>query len=413
VTLLFLLLLVWERRRGDEDTERRARADRWLVAAALVYGVAVANHSLTLLLAPAIALFVLAVAPRILLNWRLVLKCVGVLVVAAVVIFLEMPIRAAMHAPVVYGHPDTWAGFQYVVLGQQFTGSLWDPFGQLGTKFAAVMSLMASWLGPLGFVAAIGVGTSVVRRPRFVLLCVVAFAVTCGFAASYANSDIERYFLVPIFIAFTFVGLGLADAISVVVALANAVSARFAAAGDGEASRPDDSDRWTPTLATVEALVAVALVAVSVGIVPVRQALVSGGQAGAVSRSDQRWDETWTRSVLAPVDQGGLPHDAVIVDWWGDSTRIWYGQYVEGLRQDIYVVDDSTRVPAGDNLGNVWDVIDKYLGQRPVFVDRFSGGCDGTDVLQTMYEMKPYQLPNGVTMFEVISRKGSVTGNCG
>ena len=46
VALIFLLLLVWERRRTDHDPERRRRSDRWLVAAAFVYGVALANHVL-------------------------------------------------------------------------------------------------------------------------------------------------------------------------------------------------------------------------------------------------------------------------------------------------------------------------------------------------------------------------------
>jgi len=58
VALLFLLLLVWERWRTGHGQERRRRADRWLVAAAFVYGVAFANHGLAWLLPPAIALFV-------------------------------------------------------------------------------------------------------------------------------------------------------------------------------------------------------------------------------------------------------------------------------------------------------------------------------------------------------------------
>ena len=74
VGLLFVLLLVWERRRTSPDPDVRARqrtAGSW--PPPCVYGVAVANHSLALLLPPAIGLFVLAVAPRILLEWRLVL----------------------------------------------------------------------------------------------------------------------------------------------------------------------------------------------------------------------------------------------------------------------------------------------------------------------------------------------------
>ena len=56
------------------------------------------------------------------------------------------------------------------------------------------------------------------------------------------------------------------------------------------------------------------------------------------------------------------------MSWWSVSTTLWYGQRVEGLRPDVYIVDDSTRMD--DNLGEVWDVFDKYLGKRPVFTDR-------------------------------------------
>ena len=60
---LLCLLVGWEDRARDPDPERQARADRWLVAAAFVFGLAMGNHSLTLLLAPPIALFVFAVEP--------------------------------------------------------------------------------------------------------------------------------------------------------------------------------------------------------------------------------------------------------------------------------------------------------------------------------------------------------------
>ena len=52
----------------------RATADRRLVLAAVVFGLAAGNHSLTLLLAPAIALFVLAVEPGIWRRWRFVAR---------------------------------------------------------------------------------------------------------------------------------------------------------------------------------------------------------------------------------------------------------------------------------------------------------------------------------------------------
>jgi hypothetical protein len=428
VGLIFLLLIVWERWRTSEDEARRRRADRWLVAAACAYGIAVANHSLALLLPPAIALFVFAVAPRILNQWRLILACAGVLAATIVVLFLELPIRAAMHAPFVYGHPDTLSGFQYVVLAEQFRGSLSDPLGHLGDKFAAVMALFSGWLGPLTYLALIGLGTSLVRRPRFLLLSVLSAAVTCGFSAAYANADIERYLLVPLFVAFMFVGLGLADGLGLLVWLVDSAREKLLpmapAAGDagaeadqpaGEPSEPG-ADSVSPmpglvygawsrrTLIVAEIAVAVVLVAASVVVVPGRQSL-PGIDPGGISESDQTYRQTWLLGILGPPAQGGLPADAVVVSWWSDSTTLWYGQIVEGLRPDVFVVDDRTRLD--DNLGNVWDVVDLYLGRRPVFLDRLSGGVDGMDAMARLYNLKEFTLPDGSQIAQVISKKGT------
>jgi hypothetical protein len=423
VGLMFFLLIVWERHRTSDDPEVRRRSNRWIVAAAIVYGIAVANHSLALLLPPAIGLFVLAVAPRIILEWRLVVTLVAGLAGTIVLFWLELPIRAAMHAPLVYGHPDTWSGFLYVIMGQQFGGSLNQPWDDLGRKFSDTMTLITGWLGPLGYMAAIGVGTSLVRRPRYLILSGLAAIVTCWFAASYANADIERYYLVPLFVAFTWIGLGVADAISLAVWVAGVVvswlTPRPAKSGAVEAAADESGEPvgegapiWqTPVLLAAEALVAVALLVANVSIVPERQAVASSDHPGGVSEADQTWDQRWVNAMLAPADQGGLPANSVIVGWWSDSTKLWYGQKVQGLRPDIVIIDDSTRVKAGENLGDVWTVINSYLGKRPVFVDRLSGGCDGTDVLNAMYTMSTYPLPDGVSILQVGAPTG-IQGQC-
>ncbi len=406
VALLLLLLLVWERRRTGHDQERRRTADRWLVAAAFVYGVAFANHGLSWLLPPAIALFVLAVAPRLVLQWRLILRCAAVLAVTIVILYLELPIRAAMGAPLVYGQPDTWAGFQYVVLAQQFGGSLIDPFGNLSDKYAAVMDLLAGWLGPLGYLAVIGLGTSLARRPRFVLLSILAAAVTADFAVSYANAELDRYFLVPLFVAFIYAGLGLADVLRLgiwLVAIARrklgpslAPPATAGVAPSADASRSTlspDGEGWNRrALLVAEIVAAVVLVAASVAVVPARQAL-AGSEPGAVSEADHTQDATWMQSVLAPPGQGGVAANAVIVSWWSASTTLWYGQRVEGLRPDVLIVDDSDRVLNGVTVEQVTDVFDKYLGKRPVYTIRTDAGDpvagDGIPALCTRYVIDP------------------------
>ncbi len=401
VSGLFLLLLAWERRRRSEDPGIVRHADRWLVAAALVYGVAVANHSLALLLPPAIGLFVLAVDWRVILRGRTVLACVGVLAATLTVLFLELPIRAAMHAPLVYGHPDTWSGFIYVVLGEQFRGSLVDPFGDLGTKAGAVIDLISGWLGPVGIVAAFGLATSLVRRPRYVLLSGLAAFAACFFAASYVNADIERYYLVPLLVAYTWIGLGVADAVS----LSGWIASRAwewvnrpeadqmeadepASAGLPHPAGSDQAASWSArAILVAEAAVAAALIVGALSVAQERQLPLDDLNPGGVSEAGMTSDSTWLHAVLAPPEHGGLPANAVIESRWDASTTLWYGQKVEDLRRDVLIVDDSTR--KNDHLGEVWDVFDRYLGKRPVFTDRFNWGCDGIAALSGAFDLEP------------------------
>jgi hypothetical protein len=112
--ILLRLLVAWA------DGEPGRATDRRLLAAAVVYGLAVGNHSLTLLLAPAVGLYVLAVEPSILHRPRFILACALAVVVTVVVVFLELPLRAGpFRAPLVYGRPETWEGFWYVVLAER------------------------------------------------------------------------------------------------------------------------------------------------------------------------------------------------------------------------------------------------------------------------------------------------------
>ena len=141
LAILLWLLVTWEERvKANERGERPGRGDRFLVAATIVYGLAVGNHSLTLLLAIPVGLYVLAVDPRIWRRGRLVLGCVAALALTVTLVYLELPLRAGpFRAALVYGTPNTWDGFRYVVLAEQFQGSLSDPFGELPRKFGELV----------------------------------------------------------------------------------------------------------------------------------------------------------------------------------------------------------------------------------------------------------------------------------
>jgi hypothetical protein len=328
---LLVLLVGWERSRNAGSP----RADRWLVAAAALYGVMLGNHTLTILLALGIALFVVAVEPGILRRPHLVARCVGALVGTTVIVYLELPIRAAMGAPLVYGHPDTWDGFWYVVLAEQFRGDLVDPLGDLGRKVADLLEIVGDQLGILAVAVPAAFLLVAVRRPRFVLLTGTWLAVTCWFASSYTNAAIDRYYLGPLLVMIAWLGVAAGLLVDALVP-----------AGEG---------RVRLGARVLASVLAVALV--------LPAALAAPMTASKVDKSHDTRATDWSRWALAAMGT-----DAVIVSWWSFSTPLWYRTVVLGERPDVQVVDDRDRLD--ENLGSVDDVIRANVGVRPVFLVR-------------------------------------------
>ncbi len=376
IAVLLRLLVGWEAaHRTDRDAWDAAwtgsavddvpsrRTDRWLLAATVVFGLSVGNHSLTLLFALPIGLYVLAVEPGILRRRRFILTCVGVLVATMTVVFLELPLRAGpFRADLVYGRPETWEGFWSIVLGEQFRGSLMDPFGDLGGKAIALVDRTFAAFGPLALLIPGGLVATVLSRPRYALLTGAGLAITCFFAASYDNADIGRYYAGPILIAWTW----LAILVAVVV------------------------DAFVPVRHETAARVGTVALAILL-IVPTAVAIPSRHRE--VDRSAETEAATWVDLALDAVED-----DAVIVSWWSYSTPLWYAQRVEGRRPDVAIIDDRTRLD--EDLGDIYDVIDANLPQRPVYVIR----ADPLEVsgLAGRYELAPILGPDARFLTRVV-----------
>jgi hypothetical protein len=353
---LLVVLVGWERRRraGARD------ADRWLAGAAVLYGLMLGNHTLTVLLAPGIALYVLAVEPRVLRRPRFVFGCAALLVATTALVYLQLPIRAAMGARLVYGQPDTWEGFWYVVLAEQFRGDLVAPFSDLARKLADLVGLAVGQLGVLAaFVPAAWVLVTM-RWPHFSLLTTAWLVVTAWFAASYTNAAIDRYYLGPLVVVVAW--LGVAGGI-VVDAVADRTAVRRAEAVVGLGA-------------------GVLVAALLLG-----PALAAGPTTAArVDASTDRRAADWSEWALA-----AMPQNAVVVSWWSFSTPLWYRTLVLGERPDVLVLDDRDRLDAG--LGSVEDVIRSQLPDRPVFLVRTPAEIRR---LESSWVLEPIADPQGI-----------------
>ncbi|MBI2776910.1 MAG: DUF2723 domain-containing protein [Chloroflexi bacterium] len=391
VAILSAVLLRWEHGRRDHE----ATADRWLVVAAVVFALAAGNHSLTLLLAAPVGLYVLAVHPGIVRRPRLMATCAVALLATLVLVYLELPLRAGIfRAPLVYGRPDTWDGFWYVALAEQFRGALQDPLGELPRKISELAALSATQFGFLAPLIAVGFVATVVRHPRFALLTGSSMVITTIFNASYSNADIARYYLGPAFWAWTWLGILAGVIVEQVADLAVEGQGQpppGAAVGSAAASSSPTGSR-RPAL--VRALVAVGVAAVLLA----PAAMDFTRRAETADRRRDTAARRWLNAALAEIEPG-----AVVVSWWSTSTALWYAQYVDGLRPDLTIIDDRTRLDLG--YGEATDVIARFLGQRPVYVIRANNRDLGLVLEQ--YDLERLTVEPATNVYRVIGPRGT------
>jgi hypothetical protein len=344
--------------------------DRRLVLAAILFGLAAGNHSLTLLLIPPIGLYVLSVEPGIWRRPRFMFTCAAAVIVTVVLVFLELPVRGGLlPAPLIYGRPATWDGFWYIALAEQFRGSLGDPFANLGTKLDHLVTFANLQFGVLALAIPPAFIVAAKRAPRFTLLTGLALVITVLFNQAYANADIERYYLGPVLWVWLWIGILAAE----IAGAATVLVAELVELA-GSRSKPALARIGGPGFRTASMVAALL-----VGIVVLLPTLGSlGPRRQAADHSGDTSAQRWLDEALPAVAQG-----AVLVSWWSTSTPLWYAQKVEGLRPDIDIIDDRTMLDL--DLGRAPDVINRYLGTRPVYVIRLAGA--DTDELTGQFDM--------------------------
>jgi hypothetical protein len=153
---------------------------------------------------------------------------------------------------------------------------------------------------------------------------------------------------------------------------------------------PDEGvpPRWLATAIT--GIAGLALLIVAVAPVPAR--------FDAADASDDTWARDWVDAFLPQLEP-----EPVVVSWWSYSTPLWYAQRVEGLRPDIAIIDDRTRID--ENLGSLTDVIDENLGKRPVYVIRID--TNEVRLLANRYDLEYIDGGDARMLTRVIGRKAS------
>jgi hypothetical protein len=347
VVLIFYLLLSW----GE------GRQPRHLLLAALTFGLSMTHHSTTLLLAPAILVYVWLVDQRVYLDWRLLLKCLLLLLVP-LLLYLYIPLRAPqtpyLRLPLTEGHDlvlyeNTLPNLVNFVLGGPFSGSV-DFSVNLGERLTMAWGFLrneVSWAGAiLAFIGVVGLATgfpkagsgrgdAANRSMRLAVLALtgLTYIVSVAFNLVYTIGDIyvmyiSSYMMLALWMAVA-VGMG-----------ASLVRRRQAAS-------------------VVLVLLFLAL--------PIR---LFFSNLSTLDQSDNTGARTgWETLLTEPLPSGAI----LISNDRNEIMPMWYFQYVDGRRTDLLGLFPQVTADY-PTLGHVLDLA--LSTGRPVYLVKEMPGIE-------------------------------------
>jgi hypothetical protein len=346
---------------------------RWLWATALLSGIGLGSAGVLSMELPAIVLYAVSTQPRKFSAPSTAVLAAMLGIGGVVAIYLYLPIRASMNPPLNYGATNTWAGFRLVALGGQVGGAI--NYLNLATLGTAIKGLPQAWgwygdwltyygRAIVALLALAGLATLTIREWRLALCVALGILGPIYPTLTMPINDTTHYLLLSNWLLL------------------------FAAAVGAQALIVDPIlelgyGSFRQSLALIAGAIFLWL--------PIQLAQVNWN---AADMHDHRGGEVAVQKTLAL-----LKPDAVVIAWWGPSTALWYGRYVDGLRPDVDVIDDSELSLHGWPDGS--DAMAYYFGKRPVYTVPF---WDERERYQKRFRLKPIadQGTFGLSLYEVI-----------
>jgi hypothetical protein len=187
-------VLTWDRR-GERH---------WLFTSALVYGLCLTHHMMSLLLAPGLLYFALTSPHR--RQFLRELPRTIPLVLLPLSLYLYLPLAALRDPPMNWGDPRTWDRFIRHVTGRQYHSAMFhmthaqlrdhirDYLG-LGLKGHAPGFLRAQFGPGFFWLAPLGLWSMARHRPRLFGLTLLIYAADVLYALNYYIYNVEIYYL--------------------------------------------------------------------------------------------------------------------------------------------------------------------------------------------------------------------------
>ncbi len=319
---------------------RRTADDRWLAAFACALGLAAAHHPVTLIGVPAYGLFILAVRPRILRQWRTLLLLIGCLLLGLAPL-LYYPLRSPSTP---FGPTDmhTWDGFWGHITARGLRVNLFH-FGLADQPDRALVfwSLLRLQF-PLPVILLIAAGLIwLARRAPQPALLIYSFLITHLLFTLNTVQDVMAYLLLPFGALAVTAGCGAFAALSILK------------------SQFPNSQSPIPNLLLILLLLPW----------PILQSVCN------LERGISLRDFTAAEEYVAAVYErfAGRGEGAVLLSDWEHLTPLWVHAYTQGERldeADVKLVYVSTANPWVESVWAHIEEGDIYLPDyRPVVRD--------------------------------------------
>ena len=205
-SLIVVLVLWWITHNLQADP---GLSKKWVLGLAFLVGLGSGNHLTIVLMAPA-GLIALIYSARHSGSWKLILAQIA-LVLAGLLVYLYLPLRAQAYPPINWGNPQTWTGFIWEVTGNPYRSLLFSTQTPvLWERIRSIANLIVDQYGALGLVAgAIGLIQFSFPNKWMRWILVWIFVVYFAFAIGYKTQDSVGYLLPAIMVYAIWIGLAL------------------------------------------------------------------------------------------------------------------------------------------------------------------------------------------------------------
>jgi hypothetical protein len=214
VVAVLLCVVVWDAR-GDR---------RWLLAAALLWGLSFTHHMQTALLAPALLYFVLTSRRRG--QFLRELRWTIPLFLAPLLLYLYLPLSALRNPPWTFAYTGSWDGFRDHVTARMYRDMMgvpswgvfrqhlvdyggWPSHDDTGGHHDSPAYLLSQFSVSLLWLAPWGLWDLFRRRRRLFGLTLLVYLAVVGWALNYNIPNIEVYYLPSHMIVALWIGCGL------------------------------------------------------------------------------------------------------------------------------------------------------------------------------------------------------------